>query len=107
MVGHVVHMNRVPPTIEMLPDGSFRVPPRRPLAPFSAKVMLGALLVAAVALSVAMAVLAIWVVSLVLPVIIIAGAVAWAMYKFRRWQLLRSHQGGGFGVPRKPGGFGQ
>ena len=100
-------MKQVPPTIDMLPDGSFRVPPRRVGVSFSTRVMLGAVLVAAVGFSIALAALAIWVVSLVLPVVIIAGAVAWVMYKFRRWQLLRGGQQPGFGVPRRPGGFGQ
>lgn len=119
-------MNREPPTLDMRPDGSFTeaagahrpagghpfgLPPpgRRPTVPLSAKLMLGGIVVAAVGFSIAVAVLAIWVVSLVLPVIIIGVAVAWAAMKYRRWQLLRgqplSTRAPG-GYPRQPpGGF--
>ncbi len=98
-------MDRPPPVIDMLPDGSFRVPPRRPMVPLSAKLLIGAVLMTALAASVAIAALAIWVVSLVLPVIIIGGAFIWAMAKFRHWQSLRGDPGS---VTRRyPGGFGQ
>ena len=93
----------------MLPDGRFREVPRRPVLPFSMKVAIGAALVALVGVTLTVAALAIWVVSLILPVVVIAGAVAWGAMRYRRWQLLRG-QGpkvGGFGVPRQPGGFGQ
>ena len=103
-------MNREPPTIDMLPDGTFRAPPRPRTVPFSAKLMVGSVLVAAVAASIVVAALAIWVVSMVLPVLIIAGAVGWAALRFRRWQLFR---GDGRNLnpradnTRQPGGFGQ
>ena len=97
-------MIRRPPTIDMLPDGSFHTQPRWVLVPFSTKLMLGAALVAVLAVSIAAAALPIWVVSLVLPVIVIAGVVAWAMYRYQRWQ---SRRGQRDVVPRHPGRFGQ
>ena len=98
-------MTHEPPIIDMLPDGTFRAPPRPRTVPFSAKLMVGSVLVAAVAASIVVAALAVWVVSLVLPVLIIAAALGWAMLKFRRWQLFRG-DGRNIG-PRQPGGFGQ
>jgi hypothetical protein len=101
-------MNRPPPIIDMLPDGSFVEQPRPGRVPISAKVMLGGILVAAVAVSVTVAALAIWLVSLLLPVIILSAAVAWAAFKFRQWQLFRGYGRRGRGLgPRQPGGFGQ
>ena len=102
-------MNRIPPTIDMSPDGTFRAPPRPQRLPFSTKLAVGGVLVAALGASLAVAFLAIWVVSLILPVVIIAGGVAWAAMKYRRWQLLRSqgHGGQGHGGPLEPGRFGQ
>lgn len=79
-------MNRVPPTIDMLPDGSFRQPPRPPVVPLSAKMILAAIVITAVGVSVLVAALAIWVVSMVLPVVVMAGAVLYGLYRFRRWQ---------------------
>lgn len=93
----------MPPTIDMRPDGSFRQPPRPGVVPLSAKMMLAAVVVAAVGVSVLVAALAIWVVSMLLPVVIIAGAGAYALYKYRRWQLLRGQPGAL--RPRQPGGF--
>jgi hypothetical protein len=83
-------MNRIPPTLDMLPDGRFRSAPPPPSGvPLSFKLMVTAILVALVAGAVAVAALALWVFSMVLPVLVIAGAGAWAMMKYRRWQLLR------------------
>ena len=81
-------MNNRPPVIDMRPDGSFAPPPRRAVLPFGTKLLLGAVLVAAVAGSVVVAALAVWVVSIVLPVAIIAAAVAWVAYKLRRGGIL-------------------
>ena len=102
---HVLCTNRVPPTIDLLPHGSFRQPPRRPVVPLSAKMMLAAVVVAAIGVSILVAALAIWVVSMVLPVVLIAAAGAWCIYKFQRWQLFRSQAGAL--RPRQSGGFGQ
>ena len=109
-------MTRRPPTIDLRPDGSFRAPPRLGL-PFTTKLVIGGVLVAAICMSIALAAVALWVVSMVLPVIIIAGAVAWAAMRYRRWQLLRSQRDGLFHpldpgppqprYPPQPGGFGQ
>jgi hypothetical protein len=88
-VRHVARMSRIPPTLDMLPDGRFRTPPPPPGVPLSFKLMIGAVLVAVVAGAIAFAALALWVLSLILPVVIIAGAFAWVMVKVRRWQLLR------------------
>ena len=74
-------MDRRPPVIDMTPDGSFRAPPRG--MPLSTKLVIGGVLVAAACASFAVAALAIWVVSLVLPVAIIAGAVAWIAWKVK------------------------
>ena len=81
-------MNRIPPTLDMLPDGSFRRPPPAGV-PLSFKLLVVAVLVAVVAGAIAVAALAIWVFSMVLPILILAGAAAWATLKFRRWQSLR------------------
>ena len=67
----------------MRTDGTFRAPPR---VPFSTKLMIGGALVAVVGASLAVAFVAIWVISLILPAIIIAGGVAWLAYRFRRWK---------------------
>jgi len=69
-------------------DGSFRATPRTSV-PLSAKLMVGAILVAVIGGAVAFAALALWVVSLVLLVVIVAGLFAWAMMRFRRWQAMR------------------
>jgi hypothetical protein len=39
--------------------------------------------------SIAVAALAIWVVSMILPAIILAGAVAYGLFRYQRWQSLR------------------
>jgi hypothetical protein len=82
-------MDRVPPTLDMLPDGRFRSPPPVAGVPLTFKLMVGAILAAVVAGSLAIAAFALWVLSVMLPVLVLAGVGAWAAIKFRRWQLLR------------------
>ena len=85
-------MNRTPPTLDMRPDGSFRTPPKVGV-PLSFKLMMGGMLVALTAGAIAFAALAIWVFSMVLPVLVVAGLFAWGMLRFRRWQSTRAGSG--------------
>ncbi len=82
-------MNPIPPTLDMRLDGSFRAPPRTTV-PLSMKLMVGSILVAIVGGAIAFAALALWVLSMVLPVIVVAGLFAWGTMRFRRWQAMRS-----------------
>lgn len=89
-------MNRMapqqPPVIDMTPDGRFREPPQASGArvPVSFKLLIGAVVVAVLAGTAAVAALALWVVSMLLPVMVIAGGVAYAAFKYRQWR----HRGG-------------
>ncbi|MGI4793666.1 MAG: hypothetical protein ACRYF2_03560 [Janthinobacterium lividum] len=85
-------MTHTPPTLDMRLDGSFRTPPRTGL-PLSFKLMIGGVIIALAAGVVAFAALALWILSMALPVIIVAGAFAWCMMRFRRWQAQRSASG--------------
>ena len=85
-------MNQTPPTLDMRLDGSFRTPPRVGV-PLSFKLMFGGIVVALAAGAIAFAALALWVLSMALPVIIVAGLFAWAMMRFRRWQAIRAATG--------------
>ena len=82
-------MIRPPPppiTIDMRPDGTFSAPPKPPRIPFSVKLGLGAVLVATIALGITVAALALWVVATILPILVIAAAVAYATHRYRRWK---------------------
>ena len=92
-------MDRIPPTLDMQLDGSFRAPPRR--VPLSFKLMVGAAILALVAGAIAFAALALWVFAMVLPVVIVAALVAWAAMKFRLWQASRGRTSRG-GPPLRP-----
>jgi len=78
--------NRTPPVIDMAPDGTFRTKPSGLRAPLSFKLLLGATIVAVVAGAFAVAALALWVAALLLPVVIVAAAVAFAAFKYRQWR---------------------
>lgn len=83
---------RQPPTLDMTPDGRFREPLRQPGLgagrglPWSVKLMLGGVAVAVLAGMAAIAALAMWVLSMLLPVMVIAGGVAYAAFKYRQWR---------------------
>ena len=84
---------RVPPVIDMTPDGRFREPLRQRhgfsatgRVPVSFKLLIGAVAVAVLAGTAAVAALALWVVSMLLPVVVIAAGVAYAAFKYRQWR---------------------
>lgn len=86
-------MQRRPPTIDLLPDGRVR-----PVGPtLSLRLLVGAALVAAVAGALSLVALAISILSLLVPVAVLAGLVAWAAMRWRRW---RASLGGGRSVIR-------
>ena len=85
-------MERTPPTLDMTLNGDFRTPPRTGV-PLSFKLMVGGILVALAAGTIAFAALALWVLSMVLPVLVVAGLFAWGMVRFRRWQATRARSG--------------
>ncbi len=79
-------MNRIPPVIDMAPDGTFRPKPPGMRAPLSFKLLLAATIVAVLAGAAAVAALALWIAALLLPVVVIAAFVAWGAYKYRAWR---------------------
>src|SRR3954452_7397348 len=92
--GHFSRMNRIPPTLDMLADGSFRSEPRPTTGvPLSAKFMFGAVLVALVAGAISVAALALWLLSLALPVLILAGGGARGAHRVRRPRAIRGSPG--------------
>lgn len=82
-------MLQQPPIIDMRPDGSFRAPPRGN-AMFTTKVALGAMLVTVVGGALLMAAAMVWLVSMILPAVLIAGGVAFLALKVRGWQVRRT-----------------
>lgn len=78
-----------PPIIDMRPDGSFRAPPRGGMA-FTTKVALGAGLVTVIGGALLVAAMMVWVVSMVLPAVLIAAGIAFVALKLRGWQARRS-----------------
>ena len=81
---------RTPPVIDMTPDGRFREPlrqgPMRGGIPASFKLLVGAAVVAVLAGTAAVAALALWLVSMLLPLMVVAGGVAYAAFKYRQWR---------------------
>lgn len=81
---------RIPPVIDMTPDGRFRTEPPRPGAlrnlPLSFRIMVGAAVVAAITLAAIVAVFALWLLALLIPVAAGAALVAYLSLKWRRWQ---------------------
>lgn len=78
--------------IDMTPDGRFRVPPPTPV---STRILRLALVVAGLAAMGALAALAFWLALTLIPIAIGAGLIAYAIYRFKRWQAGGSFGGGG------------
>jgi len=82
--GHFFGMTRRPPTIDMLPDGTFRTTYQG--LPFSTKLMIGGAIVAALAGSVVIGMLALWLVTMLIPVVMVAALIAYVVYRVKRWR---------------------
>ena len=74
---------RRPPVIEMSVDGRF-IDPRRIRWPM--RIAGIALMVAVVAGAIGIAALALWIATLLIPLAVFAGCVAWIAYKFQSWR---------------------
>jgi hypothetical protein len=80
-----------PRIIDMTPEGDF-VSPRshaRPPGGFAVTLGLSAAIVAAVAGAVVVAALLLWVASIMIPVALVAGVVAYAAFRFQMWRVRR------------------
>lgn len=82
--------NRLPPQLDMTPDGGFRQPPRAPLATRIAAI---ALVVAVLAGTLAVAILVFWFALALIPVAIIAALIAWAAFRVQLWRIRRAARG--------------
>ncbi len=78
--------DRIPPELDMLPDGSVR--PRRP--PVAIRVFRWALIVALLAGALALAAVALWFALVLIPVAIGAGLIAWLAFRYQLWRAGRS-----------------
>jgi len=67
----------------MLPDGGFRQPARPPIL---TRIFLCALVIACVAGGLAVAAFALWLLLILVPVALLAGAVAWLAFRFQLWR---------------------
>jgi hypothetical protein len=78
--------DRLPPELDMLPDGSFR--PRQP--PIAARIFRWAVVIALLAAALVVAALALWFALLLIPVAIGAGLIAWLAFRYQLWRAGRS-----------------
>jgi hypothetical protein len=81
---------RLPPRLDMTPDGQFREPRGTPVA---AQIGRWALVVAVVAGAFGLAALALWLALSLIPIAIVAGLLAWLAFRFRLWQVRGSFRG--------------
>jgi hypothetical protein len=72
----------MPPELELLPDGSYRV--RRP--PVAARIFAWAIVVAVVAAALAVAALALWFALILIPIVALAAAIAWLSFRYQAWK---------------------
>jgi hypothetical protein len=76
-------------TIDMTASGEFASPPPGPAPARSIwplKLAFGAATIAAVAGAIALAAIFLWVASLLIPVAIVAGALAYGAFRYQQWR---------------------
>jgi hypothetical protein len=77
----------MPPELDLLPDGSYR--PRRP--PMASRIFAWAIVVAAVAAALAVAAVALWFALILIPVVVVAGLIAWLAFRYQLWRARQGH----------------
>jgi len=80
-------MDRLPRTIDMTTNGDFVAAPTAPAWPL--RLGVGAAVVALVAGVLAFAALVLWVASIMIPVAVVAGLVAYGAFRFQVWRMRR------------------
>jgi hypothetical protein len=73
-------------TIDMTLDGEILTPPPPTLLQ---RILRGALAIALVGAVLAAALLALWFALLLVPIVLIAGVIAWAAWRWQRWRMPR------------------
>ena len=87
-----------PPLLDMTPEGGFRTPPRPSVG---LRLVVGATLLAVLAGVGAVMALALWLALALIPVAIVAAAVAYVAFRVRQWRA------GGAALFRRQGGVGR
>ncbi len=72
----------MPPELDLLPDGSYRQ--RRP--PVAARIFAWAIVIAVVAAALAVAAFALWIALILIPVVVVAGLIAWLAFRYQVWR---------------------
>jgi uncharacterized membrane protein YdbT with pleckstrin-like domain len=75
------------PQLDMTPDGQFLEPPRESAAE---KLVRYGVIVAAIAAVLALAALAFWLAVVLIPIALLAAAIAYGAFRWRMWRLGRS-----------------
>jgi hypothetical protein len=83
------HSSRPPPQLDMTSDGRFIGQGPGPASglPWSVRILRVALFVTAIAVGLSLAALALWFALIIIPVALVAGAIAYAAFRWRLWQV--------------------
>ena len=73
---------RRPPELDLLPDGRYR--PRR--LPLASRIFAWAMVTAVIAAGLAAAALALWLALILIPVVMLAGLIAWLAFRYQLWR---------------------
>ena len=91
-------MTQKPPILEMTIEGDFvdspQGPPQPPKVPFGTRVLIWSAVIAAIAIGCAVAVFALWLLAVLIPVALIAAAIAYGVFRYQMWRNGGSVPGG-------------
>ena len=76
-------MSQRPPDLDMLPDGTFREPPRPPIM---TRIFIWAVVIAVIAGGLAAAAFALWIALILVPVALLAAVIAWLAFRVQLWR---------------------
>ncbi len=83
---HFPGMTQKPPILEMTIEGDFVDPPRMPRVPFGTRVLIWASVVAAIAIAGAVAVFALSLLAVMIPIALVAAVIAYGVFRYQMWR---------------------
>jgi hypothetical protein len=87
---HFPGMTKEPPILEMTIQGDFvdspRGPPRTRRVPLGTRVLIWASVFAAISIACAVAVFALWLLAVLIPIALVAAVIAYGVLRYQMWR---------------------
>jgi len=79
-------MDKKPLILEMTVEGDFVEPPKEPRLPLGSKLLIWSAGIASIAAAGAVALAALWLLAIMIPIALVAAAIAYGVFRYQMWR---------------------